>query len=51
VVQQIKLWTKNQLKNLIYKTNEIEFLIKKNSGIARNILSDFIIDNSKKTNN
>ena len=51
VVLQIKSWTKNQLQNLIYKTNEIEFLIKKNSGVARNILSDFIINNSKKTNN
>ena len=39
------------LKNLIYKTNEIELLIKKNSTIAKNILSDFIINNSRKTNN
>ena len=50
VVQQIKYWKKNSLKNLIYKTNEIELLIKKNSGIAKNILSDFIIDNSRKAN-
>ena len=39
------------LENLIYKTNDIEFLIKKNSTMAKNILSDFIINNSKKTNN
>ena len=50
VVQQIKYWKKNSLKNLIYKTNEIELLIKKNSGMAKNILSDFIIDNSRKAN-
>jgi DNA polymerase-3 subunit delta len=51
VIQQIKSWKKEQLKNLIYKTNEIELLIKKNSTIAKNILSDFIINNSRKTNN
>ena len=51
VIQQINLWNKYDLKNLIYKTNKIELLIKKNSTTAKNILSDFIIDNSKKTNN
>ena len=51
VIQQIKSWKKDRLKNLIYKTNEIELLIKKNSGMAKNILSDFIIDNSRKANN
>ena len=51
VAQQIKSWNKNNLKNLIYKTNEIELLIKKNSAIAKNILSNFIINNSKKANN
>ena len=51
VIQQIKFWEKGHLKNLIYKTNEIELLIKKNSTIAKNILADFIIDNSRKTNN
>ena len=51
VIQQMKSWKKEHLKNLIFKTNEIELLIKKNSTIAKNILSDFIIDNSRKTNN
>jgi len=51
VIQQIKSWKKEHLKNLIYKTNGIELLIKKNSTIAKNILADFIINNSKKTNN
>jgi DNA polymerase III subunit delta len=51
VIQQIRSWKKDHLKNLIYKTNEIELLIKKNSPIAKNILADFIINNSKKTNN
>jgi len=51
VTQQIKSWKKNLLENLIYKTNEIELLIKKNGSVAKNILSDFIIDNSRKANN
>ena len=51
IIQQIKSWDKNNLKNLIYKTNEIELLIKKNSTISKNILSDFIINNSRKANN
>ena len=51
VTQQMKCWEKNDLKNLIYESNEIELLIKKNSTVAKNILSDFIINNSRKTNN
>ena len=51
VTQQIRSWEKNGLERLIYKANEIELLIKKNSVIAKNILADFIINNSKKTNN
>ena len=51
VTQQIRSWKKNHLKNLIYKTSEIELLIKQNSSIGKNILSDFIISNSKKINN
>ena len=51
VTQQIRSWDKNLLKDLIYKTNEIELLVKKNSVLAKNILADFIINNSKKTNN
>ena len=51
VTQQMKSWEKDKLKNLIYESNEIEFLIKKNSNIGKNILSDFIINNSKKISN
>ena len=51
VIQQMKSWNKYDLKKLIYKTNEIELMIKKNSAIAKNILSDFIINNSRKSNN
>jgi len=51
VIQQIRSWKKDGLEHLIYKTNEIELLVKKNSALAKNILADFIINNSKKTNN
>ena len=51
VTQQMLSWKKNQLENLIYESNEIELLIKKNSSVAKNILLDFIINNSKKVNN
>ena len=51
VTQQMLSWKKNQLENLIYESNEIELLVKKNSSVAKNILSDFIINNSKKVNN
>ena len=51
VIQQIKSWNKHHLMDLIYKTNEIELLVKKNSTLSKNILSDFIINNSRKTNN
>jgi len=51
VTQQIRSWKKDGLEQLICKTNEIELLVKKNSVLAKNILADFIINNSKKTNN
>jgi len=51
VTQQIQSWNKDLLKDLIYKTNEVELLVKKNSVLAKNILTDFIINNSKKTSN
>ena len=51
VTQQILSWKKDLLKDLIYKANEIELLIKKNSLLAKNILSDFLINNSRKANN
>ena len=51
VKQQIKNWTLNRTENLIYKTNELELLIKKNSYNSINILSDFIINQQNRINN
>ena len=51
ITQQINSWEKDKLKSLIYESSEIEFLIKKNPRSGKNILLDFIINNSRKTNN
>ncbi len=51
VREQIKNWTLKKVENLIYKINEIELLIKKNSSNSVNILFDFIITQSNKINN
>ena len=51
VKQQIKNWSLNSAENLIYKTNELELLIKKNSNNSINILSDFIINQPNRINN
>ena len=50
VIQQIQAWEESELNNLIYETNEIELLVKKNSAIGKNILFNFIISKSKKIN-
>ena len=44
IKQQVKSWSYINIKNLIYRINEIELLVKKNSYNAINILSDFIIE-------
>ncbi len=44
VKQQIQNWSYNNIKNLVFKINEIELLIKKNSNSSINLLSDFIIE-------
>ena len=41
---QIKNWSYNNIKILIYKINETELLVKKNSASSINILSNFIIE-------
>ena len=51
VKQQIKNWSYNSTENLIYKINETELLIKKNSSNSINILSDFIIEQASMPSN
>ena len=50
IMQQMRSWGGKELNSLIYKTSEIELLIKKNSVLGKNILADFIINNSRKVN-
>ena len=51
VEDQIKSWSYINVEKLIYKINEIELLIKKNSDIAINVLSNFIIEQVTSANN
>jgi DNA polymerase III subunit delta len=51
VKQQIRNWSFENIKNLIYEINEIELIIKKNNNNSVNILLDFIITQSTKINN
>ncbi len=48
---QITNWSLKNIENLIYKSMNLELLIKKNSINSMNILSDFLINESKKANN
>jgi len=50
VKQQVNNWKLNNAEDLIYQTSELELTIKKNSSNAINILSDFIISKSYRTN-
>ena len=44
-------WNAYDIENLIYKINDIEYLVKNNTINTLNIVSDFIFDTSNKTNN
>ena len=51
VKRQAHNWSSANTENLIYRINQIELLIKKNSNSSINILSDFIIEQSTITSN
>ena len=51
VKQQTEKWNYNRIEDLIFKINQTELNIKKNSLLAINILSNFIIEQSSLTNN
>jgi DNA polymerase III subunit delta len=48
---QIRSWSCKNVENLIYQISEIEFLIKKYSNNSINILSNFIIEQTKSISN
>lgn len=52
VKKQITVWNPANIKNLIYRLNEIELFIKKNINNSKNIVTDFILEQSlEKINN
>ena len=51
IKQQTEKWNYNSIEDLIFKINQTELNIKKNSLLAINILSNFIIEQSSPTNN
>ena len=44
--QQIYKWKSKDIKKMIYKLSEIEYLIKKENKNSLNIVTDFILDQS-----
>ena len=49
--QQIYNWKTNNIKNLIFKINDIELLLKKNLNNSINVITDFLLEQSSyKTN-
>ena len=51
VKDQINNWSYKNIELLIFRINEIELLIKKNSSIALSVLSDFIIEQASVASN
>jgi len=42
VKKQIQSWSEDEVKNMIYKINDLEILVKKNSSNSLNFMSDFV---------
>ena len=49
--QQIYKWAPIKIKNLIFKLNEIELLLKKNMNNSTNLIRDFVIEQSCSNSN
>ena len=49
--QQIYKWTPKNIRQLIYRLNEIELLVKKNISNSINLITDFILDQSSSNTN
>ena len=47
VKMQVKAWSSIKIDDLVFKINDLELLIKKNSSRSLNILYDFLIDTAK----
>ena len=44
--KQVRQWKPDNIKELIYRLNEVELLIKKNLNISINLITDFILEQS-----
>ena len=42
VKKQVQSWSVDEVKNMIYKINDLEILVKKNSSNSLNFVSDFV---------
>ena len=51
VKDQINKWSYKKIELLIFRINEIELLIKKNSSLSLSVLSDFIIEQASTASN
>ena len=51
IKDQIKYWKEDTIKDLIYKINNIELMVKKNTNISLNLVLDFLIEQSSSINN
>ena len=45
VKKQIQSWSNDEVKKIIYKINDLEILIKKNSNNSLNFIYDFVRNN------
>ena len=50
VIEQLKSWSIASIENFIYKTNELELSIKKNTNLSVIILKDFILSQFETSN-
>ena len=46
IKKQVNIWKLKNIRNLIYKLNEIELNVKKNINISVNLVTDFILEQS-----
>ena len=51
IKQQLRNLSFKQINSLIYRINNLEFLLKKNNQLAHEFMNNFILENLKKTNN
>ncbi len=51
IKQQVYKWSPDNIKSLIYKINELELLVKKNSTNPINLITNFILEQSSATTN